>query len=145
MQWNLRFGFSKLYDDSNDVPYPIKYKLFDFFSVLIIFVLFFTFLKLNQDLLENLISQIRTNGGLNDRQTPLSVIYRLRLIILGKHIGISQQNVNTEEYSEEHDAKDDFLTAKMFRRAEIDPEIPRPEDECIEDRSASHREDHGIK
>lgn len=92
-----------------------------------------------------MISQIRTNGGLNDRPTPLSVIYRLRLIILGKHIGISQQNVNTEEYSEEHDGKDDFLTAKMFRRAEIDPEIPRPEDECIEDRSASHREDHGIK
>lgn len=45
-------------------------------------------IKLNQDILENLFSQIRTRGGLNDHPTPLHAIHRLRMIILGKIAGM---------------------------------------------------------
>jgi hypothetical protein len=52
--------------------------------------------RLNQDCLENLFSQIRTRGGLNDHPTPLDAIYRLRMIILGKTQGLLQKNTNTD-------------------------------------------------
>lgn len=51
--------------------------------------------RLNQDALENLFSQLRTRGGLNDHPSPLNALYRLRMIILGKNQGILQRNVNT--------------------------------------------------
>jgi hypothetical protein len=39
--------------------------------------------KVNQDALENLFSQIRTCGGLDDHPTPLNALFRLRIIMLG--------------------------------------------------------------
>lgn len=68
-------------------------------------------------MLENLISQLRTNGGLNDRPTPLSVIHRLRLIILGKTPGITQRNTNTVEQG---DHRDEYVTAHMFQKADVE-------------------------
>lgn len=38
--------------------------------------------KVNQDALENLFSQLRTRGGLNDHPSPLNALYRLRIRIL---------------------------------------------------------------
>jgi len=40
--------------------------------------------KINQDALENLFSQLRSRGGLNDHPSPLNALFRIRLIILGK-------------------------------------------------------------
>lgn len=48
--------------------------------------------RLNQDLLENLFSQLRGKGGLNDKPPPLDALYKLRLIILGKNPGIVQRS-----------------------------------------------------
>lgn len=50
--------------------------------------------KLNQDALESFFGQIRTRGGLDDHPTPLSAIYRIRMIILGKSPGVVQSNLN---------------------------------------------------
>lgn len=41
--------------------------------------------RLNQDALDNLFSQIRTRGGLNDHPTPLNALFRIRMTILGKN------------------------------------------------------------
>ncbi|KAJ8896323.1 hypothetical protein PR048_001667 [Dryococelus australis] len=38
---------------------------------------------LTQDIIENLFSQIRVRGGVNDHPSPLDALYRLRMIILG--------------------------------------------------------------
>jgi len=35
--------------------------------------------KINQDTLENLFSQLRGTGGLDDHPTPLNALYRLRM------------------------------------------------------------------
>lgn len=72
--------------------------------------------------MENLYSQVRTNGGLYDRPSPLSVIYRIRLIILGKTPGITQRNVNTL-VSKDADT-DEFITATVLRKADIVPVVP---------------------
>lgn len=50
--------------------------------------------RLNQDVLENLFSQLRSRGGLNDHPAPLNALYRLRMIILGKNPDILQSNAN---------------------------------------------------
>lgn len=52
--------------------------------------------KLNQDALENLYSQLRTRGGLNDHPSPLNALYRLRMIILGKNPGVTSNQTNTK-------------------------------------------------
>lgn len=44
--------------------------------------------KVNQDALENLFSQLRSRGGLNDHPSPLNALHMLRMIILGKNPGI---------------------------------------------------------
>ncbi|CAI6358180.1 unnamed protein product [Macrosiphum euphorbiae] len=51
--------------------------------------------KVNQDALENLFSQLRTRGGLNDHPSPLNALYRLRMIILGKNPGVTSNRTNT--------------------------------------------------
>lgn len=98
--------------------------------MLIMAIIIIYFLQLNQDLLENLISQLRTNGGLNDRPTPLSVIHRLRLIVLGKTPGITQRNTNTVEQG---DTRDEYVTAHMFQKAgvEIPPSIENDLKTCL--------------
>lgn len=71
--------------------------------------------KLNQDALENLFSQIRSRGGLNDHPTPLNALYRLRMIILGKNVGVVSANTNTSIEENE-----DFVLATSFKRVGID-------------------------
>lgn len=51
--------------------------------------------RLNQDVLENLFSVIRSKGGLNDKPSPLDALFRLRLVMLGKNPGIIQAHANT--------------------------------------------------
>ena len=70
--------------------------------------------RLNQDLLENLFSQIRTRGGLNDHPSPLDCIYRLRMIILGKNPGIVQKQANTVDVD-----AGEYLIAKALNKANI--------------------------
>lgn len=70
--------------------------------------------KINQDALENLYSQLRTRGGLNDHPSPLNAIYRLRMIILGKNPGITSNHCNTTD-----DNKEEFMVAKTLKLVNI--------------------------
>jgi len=74
--------------------------------------------RLNQDLLENFFSQLRTRGGLHDYPTPLECFYRMRMIILGKNPGIVQANSNALDRSK--DTGDEFVTATAMRIIEED-------------------------
>jgi hypothetical protein len=53
--------------------------------------------RLNQDCLENLFSQLRSKEGAYDHPTPIAVIYRLRMLILGRDLGIvtKPEHLNT--------------------------------------------------
>lgn len=57
--------------------------------------------KINQDALENLFSQIRSRGGLDDHPTPLNAIYRLRMMILGKSPSYISKQTNTADLNNE--------------------------------------------
>lgn len=70
--------------------------------------------RLNQDTLENLFSQIRTRGGLNDHPSPLNVIHRVRMIIFGKNPGIVQSHMNTTDLSES-----EFIVANVLKKLDI--------------------------
>jgi len=67
--------------------------------------------KVNQDALENLFSQLRTRGGLNDHPSPLNALYRLRMIILGKNPGVVSTSSNTTDYNQE-----EFMVANTFKQ-----------------------------
>jgi len=68
--------------------------------------------RLNQDSLESLFSQLRSRGGLNDHPTPLDALYRLPMIILGKHPGVIVSNCNTYEVE-----PDEFIIAEVIKTA----------------------------
>lgn len=70
--------------------------------------------KTNQDALENLYSQVRTRGGLNDHPSPLNAIYRLRMIILGKNPGITSNHSNTTDGN-----KEEFMVTKTVKSVKI--------------------------
>lgn len=67
--------------------------------------------RLNQDSLENLFSQIRTRGGLNDHPSPLEALYRIRMIVLGKTQGVLQSNTNTNN----EDDTSEFVVSKVLK------------------------------
>ncbi|KAF0739316.1 THAP-type domain-containing protein [Aphis craccivora] len=69
--------------------------------------------KINQDALENLFSQLRTRGGLNDHPSPLNALHRLRMILLGKNPGISSYS-NTQDKNNE-----EYVLSTVFKKAEI--------------------------
>lgn len=79
--------------------------------------------KVNQDALENLFSQLRSRGGLNDHPSPLNALYRFRMIILGKNPGVFSSSSNTADQNQE-----DFLVAKAFKQVDFyvkdDLEVP---------------------
>uniref|UniRef100_A0A182NSV7 Transposable element P transposase-like RNase H domain-containing protein n=1 Tax=Anopheles dirus TaxID=7168 RepID=A0A182NSV7_9DIPT len=62
---------------------------------------------LNQDVLKNFFSQVRQVGGVYDHPSPLSSIYRIRMMILGKSPSIlrNQTDTNSNNIGEE------FITA----------------------------------
>ncbi|KAE9535838.1 hypothetical protein AGLY_007739 [Aphis glycines] len=70
--------------------------------------------KINQDALENLFSQIRSKGGLNDHPSPLNAIYRLKMIILGKNLGITSTHSNTID-----DNKEEFMVANAVKSVNL--------------------------
>lgn len=70
--------------------------------------------KMNQDSLENLFSQLRTRGGLNDHPSPLNALYRLRMIILGKNPGVTSNQTNTTDTNNE-----EFLLAKTMKKIDL--------------------------
>lgn len=70
--------------------------------------------KLNQDALENFFGQIRTRGGLDDHPSPLSAIYRIRMIILGKSPGVVQSNSNYLPPLDE-----EFVAPKVYKSCEM--------------------------
>jgi len=67
--------------------------------------------KVNQDALENLYSQIRSRGGLNDHPSPLNALYRLRMIILGKNPGVVSNHANTTDKN-----KEEFMVASTLKK-----------------------------
>lgn len=70
--------------------------------------------KIKQDALENLFSQLRSCGGLNDHPSPLNALDMLRMIILGKNPGIVTCSSNTTDQNQE-----EFLVATAFKQAGI--------------------------
>jgi len=70
--------------------------------------------KINQDALENLFSQLRSRGGLNDHPSPLNALHRLRMIILGKNPGIVSSSSNTADQNQE-----EFLVAAAFKQVDL--------------------------
>nr|XP_018899686.1 PREDICTED: uncharacterized protein LOC109032160 [Bemisia tabaci] len=71
---------------------------------------------------------LRLDGGLNDHPSPLTLIYRLRGLLLCKNPGMIQEKTNTVVPPEE---ECDFLVRDTFQQAELtsDKRIPRPEEE----------------
>ncbi|KAK3923436.1 Transposable element P transposase [Frankliniella fusca] len=110
--------------------------------------------RLNQDLLENFFSQIRTRGGLHDHPSPMEAIWRVRMIILGKQSGIVQANNNANALESSKVDGDNFLTATAINVieeavAEADPDDPdevvnadEPENYIPPEDSASENELH---
>ena len=107
----------------------------------------FFFQQLNQDVLENFFSQIHQVGGVYDHPTPMSCIYRIQMIILGKSPTILRNQTNmkgndgvkNDEYatSEEprimeihEEQKEELISASIL--AEID-KIPDYSDEPVLD------------
>ncbi|KAG5884252.1 hypothetical protein JTB14_011741 [Gonioctena quinquepunctata] len=76
--------------------------------------------KLNQDALESLIGILRTRGGLDDHPTPIDLIYRLRMVLLGKIPGIVHFRTNIPPYQEDGIT----LTNIVLEKAEIEPLSP---------------------
>lgn len=94
--------------------------------------------RVNQDCLENLFSQvnitlcvksynnysfhfilqIRTRGGLHDHPSPLSVLYRLRMILLGKNPGVVQSHTNVQHH--ESSREEYFIVSQAFTKAQIE-------------------------
>jgi len=70
--------------------------------------------KINQDALENLFSQLRGRGGLDDHPTPLNALYRLRMLILGKNPGITSQQTNTTHVNNE-----EFMVATALKKINL--------------------------
>lgn len=70
--------------------------------------------KINQGALENLFSQLRSRGGLNDHLSPLNALHRLRMIILGKNPGIVSSSSNTADQNQE-----EFLVAAAFKQVDL--------------------------
>jgi hypothetical protein len=66
--------------------------------------------KINQDALKNIFGQARSRGGLNDHTSPLNVLYRLRMIILGKNPGVVSTSSNTSDNNQE-----EFIVAKTIK------------------------------
>lgn len=84
--------------------------------------------KINQDALENLFSQVRSRGGLNDHPTPLNALYRLRMIVLGKNPGITCSSNTCDKNNEE------FLVSKMLKDADI---TINEDEKCVSDTNDS--------
>ncbi|KFM69485.1 Transposable element P transposase, partial [Stegodyphus mimosarum] len=68
-----------------------------------------------KDALENTFSQLRSRGGLDDHPTPLSALYRLRMVIIGKNGFIGARGItNTKGRLE-----GDYLISKVLRHAGV--------------------------
>ncbi|KAL4122912.1 hypothetical protein QTP88_015163 [Uroleucon formosanum] len=81
-----------------------------------------------KDALEDLFSQVRSRGVLNDHPTPLNALYRLRMIVLGKNPGITCNSNTCDKNNEE------FLVSKKLK----DTDITINEDEkCVSDTNDS--------
>lgn len=83
--------------------------------------------KINQDALENLFSQLRSRGGLNDHPSPLNALFRLRMIILGKNPGIVSKQANTTDNNNE-----EFMVAKSLKQIDLKIDIVKETHEDTE-------------
>lgn len=54
-----------------------------------------------------------SRGGLNDHPSPMNVLFRLRMILLGKNPGILQDNVNSYTKGA---AEDQFVVSSVFKQ-----------------------------
>jgi hypothetical protein len=74
--------------------------------------------KLNQDALESFFSQIRGLGNTYDHPSPMSALYRVRLIILGK-VPIQPKtntNINQDQTIKNND---DYIVGQIFRGSDV--------------------------
>uniref|UniRef100_A0A182I0K0 Uncharacterized protein n=1 Tax=Anopheles arabiensis TaxID=7173 RepID=A0A182I0K0_ANOAR len=82
--------------------------------------------KLNQDVLKNFFSQLRQIGGVYDHPSPLSCIYRIRLMILGKTPTILHNQTTTAEAANvsKMNSLQQLRAMLLVLGAEITPELP---------------------
>jgi hypothetical protein len=80
--------------------------------------------KLNQDFLENLFSQVRSNGTITN-PTPLQALHKLRLIILGKSL---QSHLKISQNSLEYEDDEDFLVTQIFQKCLKDDKVENVEE-----------------
>ncbi|KAG5860367.1 hypothetical protein JTB14_026096 [Gonioctena quinquepunctata] len=73
--------------------------------------------KLNQDAVENLFGQLRSRGGLDDHPTSMNLLYRLRMVVLGKTPGMVHEKTKVLRYED----KEEYLLATVFKVAEVEP------------------------
>ncbi|KAJ8881349.1 hypothetical protein PR048_017830 [Dryococelus australis] len=90
--------------------------------------------KPNQDSLEIIFSQNRTKGRLSDHPSTINMIYRVRMIIAWKSLGIVQagrNSLDTDSISEEYIVSDVLKTAGVFTEVENNSEIENSD--CLPD------------
>lgn len=101
--------------------------------------------------MENLFSQLRSRGGLNDHPSPLNALYRLRMIILGKNPKIISNKSNTtdknnEEFMVASTLKNINLTIDhVHKEAKIDKSGTDTADDVSDNDGSSSSERHGIQ
>lgn len=76
--------------------------------------------RLTQNSLENLFSQVRSHDELNDHPTPLDSIYRIRMIILGKKLGLSQHGTNTNTQVTDNE----YIVSNILTVADVSADEP---------------------
>ena len=70
--------------------------------------------RLNQDLLENLFSQVRGAGAFYDHPSPVSVKHRLKTLLIGAKSSIF---TTTAVATDDHASSEYTVTSELFRRA----------------------------
>ena len=101
---------------------------------------------MNQDVaLENLFSQIRTQGGLDGHPTPLNALYRLRMIMLGKDLHIyyllflitfsqgKSPGIVQEHTNYTHASSKGYVVSTVIKEAHIKPHIEPVQNVGIDD------------
>ena len=126
--------------------HKVKLPLLNFLMVKLICTFFL--LQLNQDVLENFFSQLRQKGGVYDHPSPLSCIYRIRFMILGKSptilrnqtdVGPSNPQPQDEYISSQpepadhecnyiQDQNEPIISSRILTQADITPNLPNIED-----------------
>uniref|UniRef100_A0A182PX42 THAP-type domain-containing protein n=1 Tax=Anopheles epiroticus TaxID=199890 RepID=A0A182PX42_9DIPT len=85
---------------------------------------FISTFKLNQDVLENFFSQLRLSGGAYDHPSPLSCLYRIRMIIISKSPTCLTNHTDSMCDNRNFEPSEEFLSATVFSSTDIIQTLP---------------------